>query len=82
LFTYGWFVAKLSVTSCALINPLNILPNQKIKAVLFGSMGDVIFPLSLIKPEYTELEDKTRCSTFPGKDMDMRRDSLLLYEEN
>jgi len=45
-------------------------------------MGDVIFPLSLIKPEYTELEDKTRSSPFPGKDMDMRRDSLLLYEEN
>ena len=65
-----------------LINLLNILPNQKIKAVFFGSVGGGVFPLSLIKHEYTEVEDKTKCSPSPGKDMDMRGDSLLLYEEN
>jgi len=44
--------------------------------------ADVIFPLSYIKPEYAELEDKTRCSPSPGKVVAIRGDSQQLYEEN
>jgi hypothetical protein len=42
---------------------------------------DVIFPLSFIKPEDTELEDKTRCSPSPGKVMAIKGDSQQLSEE-
>jgi hypothetical protein len=43
---------------------------------------DVILPLSLIKSEHAELEDKTSCLPFTRKVMAIRGDSQELSEED
>jgi hypothetical protein len=81
LFTSGAFVAKLSVTFCALINPLNFLPTRK-SDLCYSGLGGCYFPLAFINSEHAELEDETRTSPSPGKGMAIRGDYHLLSEEN